>query len=156
MAPELVEARGNLHLLDRRPGDIFAFGCICYEVRIPIVVLNHELTPPQMYNRRPLLQGMTAQAAGAKFVTGSRPSRPTNTACLQRGLDDDMWDFIQNLWHQDPKLRVTASQATMWMSYKMHLEGKSTDRPPAEMQWDLGFLTEGATESTDFDPLSLA
>lgn len=140
MAPELVEARGNLHLLDRRPGDIFAFGCICYE----------------MYNRRPLFQGMTAQAAGAKFVRGSRPSRPTNTACLQRGLDDDMWNFIQNLWHQDPKLRVTASQATMWMSYKMHLEGKSTDRPPAEMQWDLGFLTEGATESTDFDPLSLA
>lgn len=140
MAPELVEAHANLRLLDRRPGDMFAFGCICYE----------------MYNGKPPFQGLTAQEAGVKFVGGSRPSRPTNEVSLRRGLDDDMWDFIQNLWHQDPKLRVTASQATMWMSYKMHMEGKSTNRPPAEMQWNLDFLTKCATELTDFDPLSLA
>lgn len=140
MAPELVEAHANLRLLDRRPGDIFAFGCICYE----------------MYNGKPLLQGLTAQEAGVKFVGESRPSRPTSKMSLRRGLDDDMWDFIQNLWHQDPKLRVTANQATMWMSCKMHMEGKSTDRPPAEMQWNLDFLTKCATELTDFDPLSLA
>jgi hypothetical protein len=156
MAPELVEAHANLRLLDRRPGDMFAFGCICYEVRIPIVVLNHKLTPTQMYNGNPPFQGLTAQEASVKFVGGSRPSRPTNEVSLRRGLDDDMWDFIQNLWHQDPKLRVTASQATMWMSYKMHMEGKSTNRPPAEMQWNLDFLTKCATELTGFDPLYLA
>lgn len=143
MAPELLEARANSRLLstlDRRPCDIFAFGCICYE----------------MYNGTPPFWDLTSQAADAKFVRGSRPSRPTNDVCLRRGLDDDMWDFIQNLWHQDPKIRATASQVSIWMSYKMHMEGKSTDRPPAEMEWDLDFLTECATELADFDPLSLA
>jgi hypothetical protein len=70
---------------------------------------------------------------------GYRPSRPTDGVCLQRGLDEDMWDFIRNLWHQDPKLRATASQASLWVLYKMHMAGKSTDRPPAEMEWDLDF-----------------
>ncbi|KAG2341075.1 kinase-like protein [Suillus weaverae] len=143
MAPELLEARANAHLLsalDRRPCDIFAFGCICYE----------------MYNGIRPFWGLSPQAVDANFVMGSRPSRPTDNVCLQRGLDADMWDFIQNLWHQDPKLRATAIQASLWMSHKMHMAGKSTDRPPAEMEWDLDFLTECTTELTDFDPLSLA
>ncbi|KAG1739294.1 kinase-like domain-containing protein [Suillus lakei] len=143
MAPELLEARENprlLSTLDRRPCDIFAFGCICYE----------------MYNgTRPFWES-SPQAADAKFMMGSRPLRPTDSVCLQRGLDDDMWDFIQNLWNQNPKLRATASQASLWMSYKMRMAGKSTDRPPAEMEWDLDFLTECTTELTDFDPLSFA
>lgn len=140
MAPELLKARANsslLSTLDRRPCDIFAFGCICYE----------------MYNGTRPFSSLLPQAVDVKFMMGNRPSRPTNNVCLQRGLDDDMWDFIQNLWHQDPKLRATASQVSLWMSYKMRMAGKSTDRPPAEMEWDLDFLTEC---TTDFDPLSLA
>ncbi|KAG2109972.1 kinase-like domain-containing protein [Suillus discolor] len=143
MAPELLEARANprlLSALDRRPCDIFAFGCICYE----------------MYDGLRPFWDLSPQAVDTNFMKGSRPSRPTNNVCLQRGLDDDMWDFIQNLWHQDPKLRATASQASLWMSHKMHMAGKSTDRPPAEMEWDLDFLTECIAELTDFDPLSLS
>lgn len=161
MAPELLEARANprlLSALDRRPCDIFAFGCICYEVRFPVMMLNHELisSPLQMYDGLRPFWNLSPQAVDTNFMKGSRPSRPTINVCLQRGLDDDMWDFIQNLWHQDPKLRATASQASLWMSHKMHMAGKSTDRPPAEMEWDLDFLTECIAELTDFDPLSLS
>lgn len=141
MAPELLEARANSRLLsalDRRPCDIFAFGCICYE----------------MYNGVRPFWDMSPQAADANFMMGTRPLRPTDSVCFQRGLDDDMWDFMQNLWHQNPKLRASAGQASLWMSCKMYTEGKSLDRPPAEMEWDLDFLTECTTELTD--PLSLA
>ncbi|KAG1751313.1 kinase-like domain-containing protein [Suillus paluster] len=143
MAPELLEACINpslLSTLDRRPCDIFAFGCICYE----------------MYNGTRPFWDSYPPTVDSKFMVGSRPSRPTDKTCLQRGLDDDMWDFIQNLWHQNPKVRATASQASLWMSHKMHMAGKSTDRPPAEMQWDLDFLTDCTAELSDFDPLSLA
>lgn len=143
MAPELLKARANpsmLSTLDRRPCDIFAFGCLCYE----------------MYNGKRPYSDLRPSKVDAKFKKGSRPSRPTNSKCLQRGLDDDMWDFINNLWLQDPKLRATASQASLWMSHKMHMAGKNTDRPPAEMEWDLDFLTECTTGLTDLDPHSLA
>ncbi|KAG0707059.1 kinase-like domain-containing protein [Suillus ampliporus] len=143
MAPELLQARTNpslLSTLDRRPCDIFAFGCICYE----------------MYNGMRPFWDLCPPAVDAKFVMGSRPSRPTDKTCLQRGLDDDMWDFIQNLWHQNPKVRATASQASLWMSHKTHMAGKSTERPHAEMEWDLDFLTECTADPSGFDPLSLA
>jgi hypothetical protein len=157
MAPELLEACANSRLLsalDRRPCDIFAFGCICYEVRVPVIVPNHELISFQMYNGVRPFWDMLPQAADVNFMMGTRPLRPTDSVCFQRGLDDDMWDFMQNLWHQNPKLRASAGQASLWMSCKMYTEGKSLDRPPAEMEWDLDFLTECTTELTD--PLSLA
>ncbi|KAG2097523.1 kinase-like domain-containing protein, partial [Suillus discolor] len=92
MAPELLEAP-----LDRRPCDIFAFGCICYE----------------MYDGLRPFWDLSPQTVDTNFMKGNHPSRPTNNVCLQRGLDDDMWDFIQNLWHHDRKLRATASQASL-------------------------------------------
>ncbi|OAX40921.1 kinase-like protein [Rhizopogon vinicolor AM-OR11-026] len=142
IAPELLEPRRNTSTLpvDKRPCDIFAFGCICYE----------------MYNGAHPFWYLDLSAMGAQLMLGNRPSRPMDEMCIRRGLDDDMWDFIQNLWHQNPKVRATASQASLWISLKMHMTGKSTDRPPTEMEWNLDFLTECTTEPTDFDPLSLA
>jgi serine/threonine protein kinase len=43
MAPELLEARTDpsLSSVDKRPSDIFALGCICYEVRAPAVTFDY-------------------------------------------------------------------------------------------------------------------
>ena len=64
--------------------------------RVPTAMLNHQLISFQMCNgAHPWY--LDSPVAGARFMTGSRPSRPMDEICMEQGLDDDMWDFIQNL-----------------------------------------------------------
>lgn len=39
-----------------------------------------------------------------------RPSRPTHSLSVTRGLTDDIWALIQACWTKDPELRPTAVQ----------------------------------------------
>ncbi|KAG8214132.1 kinase-like domain-containing protein [Butyriboletus roseoflavus] len=77
MAPELIsvledpDGAALLSRLDRRRSDIFAFGCITYEV----------------YTGGPPFQGNNPTVRSQMLLSGSRPRRPTEARVHTLGLD---------------------------------------------------------------------
>ncbi|KIJ68017.1 hypothetical protein HYDPIDRAFT_25466 [Hydnomerulius pinastri MD-312] len=128
MAPELMEAADNLRLLpqlDRRRCDMFAFGCIVYEM--------YTGAPPFAEN----------PSVRSQFIRiGERPPRPTDQHISDRGLDDDMWEFIESLWKQIPEARIVAESARAFLSYKSKTmtSQRSPSLPSADPEWDVDTL----------------
>ncbi|KAF8840887.1 kinase-like protein [Paxillus ammoniavirescens] len=137
MAPELMEAGENPSLLsriDRRRCDIFAFGCIAYEVFTGAPPFANNPTMRSHYLR-----------------IGDRPPRPNEERISRVGLDDDMWDFIDNLWKQRPEVRLVAESAKAFLRYKLStVAGESVSRSQADPEWDIGFLSGLVVASDPF------
>ncbi|KAF9231989.1 kinase-like domain-containing protein [Melanogaster broomeanus] len=113
MAPELIEARDDPSLLpqiDLRRCDMFAFGCIAYEVN---------------NCHRCKQRALTVQPVPSY---GQRPPRPNEERIQKLGLDDDMWEFIGSLWEQRPELRLSAESAISFLRYKSQMTGKGAAR----------------------------
>ncbi|KIK80017.1 hypothetical protein PAXRUDRAFT_159800 [Paxillus rubicundulus Ve08.2h10] len=137
MAPELMEAGENPSLLsriDRRRCDIFAFGCISYEVFTGAPPFANNPTMRSHYLR-----------------IGERPPRPNEERISRVGLDDDMWDFISNLWKQRPEVRLVAESAKAFLRYKLStVAGGGVSRSLADPEWDIGFLSGLVVASDPF------
>jgi len=131
MAPELISVWEDpngaalLARLDRRRCDIFAFGCITYEV----------------YTGGPPFQGNNPTVRSQMLLSGSRPRHPTEARVHELGLDDDMWMFIESLWAHRPEARLVAESARDYLRYKSSATGQGTARPQDDPEWDTGFLS---------------
>lgn len=130
MAPELLNGKTDLQKLDRRPCDMYALACVCYE----------------MFTGMPPFADKSDVAR--RVLSQERPERP-----LEVRQDDFMWSLMQALWSHQPRDRPTAGQVCSQISLKMNCENKNTNRPATEVEWDRGFLTD-ATETED--PFELA
>ncbi|KAF9241775.1 kinase-like domain-containing protein, partial [Melanogaster broomeanus] len=114
MAPELIEARENPSLfpqIDLRRCDMFAFGCIAYEVYTGAAPFAN-----------------TGVACSQYLRMGERPPRPSEERIQKLGLDDDMWEFISGLWRQRPEARLSAESAISFLRYKSQTTGKGAAR----------------------------
>ncbi|KAH7928953.1 kinase-like protein [Leucogyrophana mollusca] len=127
--PELLGADPDtIRALDQRRCDMYSFGCICYEI----------------YTGNYPFYGM-ADVYQQKLL-GRTPARPTGPEYDARGLDDDMWGFVVNLWSRNPEARATAEQAVRWLE----AEGRSGGRQEVfgeDGAWDVRFLA-GLTSPT--------
>lgn len=140
MAPELVsvwedpDGAALLARLDRRRADMFAFGCIAYEV----------------YTGGPPFQGNNPTVRSQILLSGRRPQRPTQPRAHTLGLDDDMWMFIESLWAHRPEARLVAESARDFLRYKVSAAGQSGTRAQDDPEWDTGFLGSLATANDLF------
>ncbi|KAJ7588095.1 kinase-like domain-containing protein [Mycena floridula] len=84
-------------------GDIYAFGCVCYEVKS---------TSEQVFTGRvPFYNVSNEPAVILNIVRGVRPTRPELPE-----LNDDIWSLIQDCWKMDPNDRPTAGQMVKRLS----------------------------------------
>ncbi|KAH7916617.1 kinase-like domain-containing protein, partial [Hygrophoropsis aurantiaca] len=103
ISPELLNtATTNIGKLDQRRCDMYSFGCVCYE----------------LYSGHRPFYNLPAVAVQARKLSGHTPGRPTEPECISRGLDDEMWSFMSNLWLPGPKSRATATEALRWLLEK--------------------------------------
>jgi len=86
----------------------------------------------------------------------SRPQRPPDPKYVRQGLDDDMWSFMEKLWHENPTVRGTAEDARKWISSQVRSQGKSDVRPSNELEWDVGFLADADVTMAAEDSFALA
>ncbi|KAG1890003.1 kinase-like domain-containing protein [Suillus subluteus] len=138
MAPELLaaESAADLKKLDRRRCDIYALACVCYEMFTGMCPFKNWPGNP-----KPLI------------LRGHRPERPRET---HQVLDDFMWNLIEALWKHKPEERLTAEQVCERISHKMDTEGKNTERPSTEVEWDVGFLADATVTIVTENPFALA
>jgi len=129
MAPELwgVGNDDDLKKLDRRRCDMYAFGCVCYEIYTGMSPIHNPLA-------------------------ARRPPRPTEA---RHGLDDDMWDLIESSWKEEPTVRPTAADALRQISFKMRFQGKSDVRPATEVEWNVEFLADAGVTIAVEDPFAV-
>lgn len=135
MAPELLAAKSaaDLQKFDTRRCDMYALGCVCYE----------------MFTGRCPFQNQLIQLVLAK----KRPERPRDT---HQVLDDFMWSLIETLWKHKPEERLTAEQVCKHILTRMDADGKNTVRPSTEVEWDVGFLADAAVTISAENPFALA
>ncbi|KAG1812195.1 kinase-like domain-containing protein [Suillus subaureus] len=136
MAPELLaaESAADIQNLDRRRCDMYALACVCYE-------MFTGMRPFKNRDPKPSILG------------GQRPERPHEAHQM---LDDFMWSLIETLWKHRPKERPTAEQVCERISHRMDSEGKITEHPSTEVEWDVGFLADPAVTMVTEDPFALA
>ena len=148
MAPELMSVWEDpngatlLARLDRRRCDVFAVGCIAYEVH-DRSRYRWELANvcSQVYTGGPPFQGNNPTVRSQMLLSGSRPQRPSDARAHKLGLDDDMWMFIGSLWAHRPEARLVAASARDFLRYKVSVTGQDTSRPVDDLEWDTGFLS---------------
>lgn len=69
------------------------------------------------------------------LIQGRRPSRPLESVSLHLGLDDHMWNLIEDCWDTDPTKRPNASEVVNRISSRPDLP--EDNRGPCE--WDTDF-----------------
>ncbi|KAJ7047567.1 kinase-like domain-containing protein [Mycena alexandri] len=90
-APEVCIGQGVLSM----SSDVYAYGMTVLEI------FTHE----QPYNNIKHTTEVVIRSA-----KGEHPPRPTSEAVLRRGLNDDMWILLNNLWNPEPSQRPTIEQ----------------------------------------------
>jgi serine/threonine protein kinase len=126
--------------------DIYAFACLCYEVRdscpeVPLDILSFFccLPGPQMFsNCVPFYETRNDYAIIIPVTAGKRPTRPAEDVCESTGLDQEMWDLINFCWEHEPAKRLTASGIVKIL--RSRLNG-TPDRRPYH-NWDMGFPSQ--------------
>lgn len=90
------------------------------------------------------------------LANNSRPQRPPDPKYVRQGLDDNMWNFIEKLWQENPTVRWTAEDARKLISSRIRSQGKNDVRPSNEVEWDVGFLADAAVTMAAEDSFALA
>ena len=90
--------------------DVYAWGCICYEVRGYIVASEiPDLTRGKDVHRQTtLLRAIVRLHRYLRVIRdGLRPTRPMadSPAWLQCGLQEQFWDLMESCWAREPAER---------------------------------------------------
>ncbi|TEB22341.1 kinase-like protein [Coprinellus micaceus] len=119
-APELSDPRDGLEVKITTMSDVYSFGNVCYEI---------------MTGKLPLYETKNNTRVQLRVLRGDRPSKPAlqDPAFRKYGLTEDIWDFIQACWLQEPKQRPTAKD----LCEHPVLSSLADHRPPQE--WGEGF-----------------
>ncbi|KAF7373319.1 Kinase-like protein [Mycena sanguinolenta] len=98
MAPELLlPERFGLKFARTPATDVYAFGCVCFE----------------LYTQRPPLSGLPEPAACMKVLDGGRAERPLGLPVMS----DTLWQNITEFWAQGPATRPSVQfvvQQMVW------------------------------------------
>ncbi|EPQ54890.1 kinase-like protein, partial [Gloeophyllum trabeum ATCC 11539] len=100
MAPELHNPTkfGFDHFQRTRSTDIYAFGCVCYEIYTGYSPWYKEL-------------GNNEGAIINAVMNGMQPSRPSPDECSGKRIDDELWKLMQRCWapyYDRPDIRTIA------------------------------------------------
>ncbi|KAF5354973.1 hypothetical protein D9756_005535 [Leucocoprinus leucothites] len=114
MAPELLLEDAPA----TRESDVWAFGCVCYEVFTGKIPFSQYKLPAQL---------ITAFARGPLT-----PSRPTVLRNGQGSMDNNVWEAMQRCWGANPASRPTARE----LSSLFNSLNTSNDRPPVPIEKD--------------------
>ncbi|KAJ7588097.1 kinase-like domain-containing protein, partial [Mycena floridula] len=118
-APEILQAQPNSF-----KGDVYAFGCVCYQVR--------QLTLIWVYTGRvPFHDISNDMAVSLKVINGHRPSRPAELP----ESDDNIWKLIEDCWKADPGERPIAAQVVQRLSGP----GNTPSLTNTDSEWDESF-----------------
>ncbi|KAG6910448.1 hypothetical protein DXG01_010373 [Tephrocybe rancida] len=100
-APELFDMENDEAVKNSTSSDVYALGCVCYEVGFFIFTGN---VPFHNVSRD--------AAVMLQIQRGTRPSRPPQSSLPWRkwGLTENIWAVIQECWGADPLDRPTTEQ----------------------------------------------
>ncbi|KAK1218196.1 Rho guanine nucleotide exchange factor [Marasmius sp. AFHP31] len=93
LAPELLDPGKEESGVSTQKSDIYAYGCVCYE----IFTGGHV----PLYEKKDLV-------VHAAITSGEMPSR---TKGLQQKQHDEIWKFMAICWSRDPSRRPSATKA---------------------------------------------
>ena len=108
-APELLYDEDGIRYTEKT--DIYAFGCLYYEVRNPSVEPQSRYLCVQIhFNSLPF--GSNTFYAVQQVKEGKRPPRKPNPP-----LGDEAWNLIGRCWDQDPGRRPTIDEVVEIMIF---------------------------------------
>ena len=135
--PDLDEYKCNNSIAS----DIYAYACVCYEVRRPTVLsVFLFLNAWQIFSGQlPFHDIKNDYRVMAAVTKGARPSRPLHDLSRIRGLDDAVWNIIESCWSQEPSDRWSTSQIVESLRLSQDLALADDQRPLDE--FDASFPT---------------
>ena len=92
LAPEIItppRKRGTVPVLESKAADVFAYGMLALEV----------------FTGKVPFDGERDEAVVLRISRGGRPVMPPNAGAV--GLTDEIWNFLESCWQQNPKKRPT-------------------------------------------------
>ncbi|KAK7013618.1 hypothetical protein VNI00_019471 [Paramarasmius palmivorus] len=105
MAPELFMSSSSVS--DKRPADIYAYGCTVFEVghilRTPYLNPSPSLTQTQIMTGHPPFSNFNDYQVILEVLKGTRPPKPTFSWFL-----GNVWDLVESCWHSDSGKRPCA------------------------------------------------
>ncbi|KAL0567883.1 Rho guanine nucleotide exchange factor [Marasmius crinis-equi] len=114
LAPELLVENGKTS----KASDIYAFGCVCYEI---------------FTGKHPFPELPTDAAVVVAVNQGKRPSRPKDIS----ELTDIMWALIEACWHRTPSSRPEAAQV---LDQILKMSSRKTTSPAPD--WNESLFTQ--------------
>jgi len=119
-APELLGSsreETETHQCNTKATDIYAYACLCYEM-----FAGHQ----PFYHIRNFFNVLP------RVKKGIRPHRPSDKLCRARGLNDEIWNLVEDCWSSDPKQRPAAADV---LKRLRELPDKQLDqRPPDDFR----------------------
>ena len=112
-APELFDTE-NENSKPTKETDVYAYSCVCYEVRAICLVLAFLVvnTFIKIFTCQvPFHEISRESIVMMKVMGGKRPSRPEKNSApfIEWGLTNSMWRLMEQCWDRDPENRPTMS-----------------------------------------------
>ncbi|KAJ7107552.1 hypothetical protein C8R44DRAFT_577400, partial [Mycena epipterygia] len=100
-SPELIDPTtfGCQKFVRTPASDVYAYGCVCLEVRSDEFYFL-LLTNSQLYSGRPPFSEVNDTAAMLRVIQGERPQRPA-------GMSEELWRLVNAAWATDSRMRPT-------------------------------------------------
>lgn len=134
-APELFGAESDELVPNSKASDIYAWACVCYEVRCFAPHQRPSLTHvTQIFTGSvPFFEFGRDSTVMLKVGLGKRPSRPceTSPSWVEWGLTEDIWSLKQHCWNDDPTQRPSAD------AIAARLSSTSTNDTRPTGSWEL-------------------
>ena len=117
MAPELLDPEkfGKKNSRPTKPGDMYAFGMVVYEVLTGLDPFNHK-------------KDVAIFSLIRLIVNGERPAKPRNAEEI--GLGNQTWKLVKECWRSDSKNRPTVGQALIRIRGIVLSSGDFRSPPP--------------------------